>query len=77
MLKESCPGSERIKKPAPEDIKCRLCGETVEIWSDEVEARCKRCGFINSRVPEPSCIDWCPVARQCVGDEKYERLRTK
>jgi hypothetical protein len=22
----------------------------------------------------PTCIEWCPAARECIGSEKYERL---
>jgi hypothetical protein len=23
---------------------------------------------------QPTCIEWCPAARDCIGAEKYERL---
>ncbi len=77
MFKESCPGSREIKKPKPEDIVCRDCGESVEIWSDETEVNCKHCGRINQRFLGPTCIDWCAFAKECVGEEKYNRLKTK
>jgi hypothetical protein len=25
----------------------------------------------------PTCIDWCPAARECIGSEKYDRLMKK
>ncbi|MBI5027040.1 MAG: hypothetical protein HZC12_10015 [Nitrospirae bacterium] len=75
MFKETCPGSKEIKKPKPEDIRCRYCGNKLEIWTDEVEVKCKKCGKITMRVLGPTCIDWCPYARECVGDEKYKRLK--
>lgn len=76
MLKDSCPGSKDIKQPKPEDIKCRKCGKTIEIWSDEVEAKCRHCGEINSRLMGPSCIDWCAFAKECLGEDKYRRLKS-
>jgi hypothetical protein len=74
MLKESCPGSREIRSPYPEDIKCIFCGNVCEIWSDEVETVCKSCGRKLSRDMKPSCILWCPAAKECIGTEKYERL---
>jgi Fe-S-cluster-containing dehydrogenase component len=38
---------------------------------------CKQCGKTITRDMIPSCIEWCPAARECVGDEKYERLMKK
>jgi hypothetical protein len=76
MLKDSCPGSNEIKQPKPEDIPCRNCGKPVEIWSDETESKCKECGQINSRILGPSCIDWCAFAKECVGEDKYKKLKT-
>ena len=67
-----CPGSERIRKPYPEEIRC-CCGETVEIWSDEVSALCKKCDKKITRDMLPSCLDWCAMAKDCVGHEKYKR----
>ncbi len=77
MLKDSCPGSNEIKQPKPEDIICRKCGEPTEIWSDETEAKCTRCGELNARLLGPSCIDWCAFAKECVGESKYNRLKSQ
>jgi hypothetical protein len=44
MFKESCPGSSEIRTPYPEEIQCFWCDTVNEIWSDEVEADCKKCG---------------------------------
>jgi len=76
MFKDSCPGSAEIKQPKPEELTCRNCGKAVEIWSDETEAKCKKCGRINARILGPSCIDWCAFAKECVGEEKFKRLKT-
>ncbi len=77
MFKDSCPGSREIKKPKPEDITCRNCGKVVEIWSDETEVKCKNCGKMNMRFLGPTCLDWCAFAKECVGEEKYKRLKSK
>jgi len=75
VLKEGCPGSREIRSPYPEEIKCVFCGSTVEIWSDEVETTCKSCKKTINRDMKASCILWCPAAKECVGAEKYERLK--
>ncbi|MBN3039474.1 MAG: phosphohydrolase [Candidatus Omnitrophica bacterium] len=67
-----CPGSKQIKTPYPEEIKC-LCGQTVEIWSDETSATCKKCKRKVTREMEPTCLDWCSMAGICVGKEKYKQ----
>ncbi len=74
MFKESCPGSREIRNPFPEEIRCFYCHTTNEIWSDEIEIECKKCGKTISRDMTPTCIEWCPAAKECVGVEKYERL---
>jgi DNA-directed RNA polymerase subunit RPC12/RpoP len=74
MFKEGCPGSAEIRSPSPEDITCFWCDARNEIWSDESEMKCKNCGKQISRDMKPSCIMWCPAAKECVGVEKYERL---
>ena len=71
-LFKECPGSKRIKTPYPEELKCS-CGQVVEIWSDETTAECKRCKQQVNRDMLPSCLDWCSMAKECVGDKKYNR----
>lgn len=74
MSKESCPGSKEIRSPYPEEIVCIFCGNISEIWSDETETKCKSCGKTIGRDMKPTCLQWCPVAKECVGSEKYKRL---
>ncbi len=74
MFKEGCPGSAEIRSPKPEDIRCQNCGEKIEIWSDESESECKKCGHLNSRPIGTSCIEWCAYAKECIGSEKLEKL---
>ena len=71
-LFKECPGSKMIKKPYPEEIRCR-CGQVVEIWSDEVNTVCKKCKKEVTREMLPSCLDWCSVAKECVGESKYKK----
>ncbi len=70
-LYKECPGSKRIKKPYPEEIKCP-CGQTVEIWSDEVSVVCKKCKRELTREMLPSCLDWCSAAKKCLGEQKFK-----
>jgi hypothetical protein len=69
---QGCPGADRFKKPVPEEMACYFCGEELEIWSDEFEVKCTKCGKTVSR-PGQSCLDWCKAAKECVGEEVYER----
>lgn len=72
-----CPGADRIRASFPDELPC-ACGRRVEIWPDEAEARCPSCGRVVGREMPPACIEWCAAARECVGEELYERyLRAK
>jgi hypothetical protein len=74
-MKESCPGSSEIRNPFPEELRCHYCGHANEIWSDETETQCKDCKKTIGRQMKPTCLDWCPAAKECVGLEKYNRLK--
>ncbi len=52
---------------------CPQCGEIIEMFSIDTSVACEKCGFIayNDTL---SCVQWCQYARQCVGDEMYERM---
>lgn len=69
-----CPGSGNIRTPAPSYKKCPQCGEEVEIWSDELKAKCTNCGATVFREKTPSCIEWCKHAKECIGTEKWMEL---
>lgn len=70
-----CPGSKVIRQPLPEDYPCPQCGEMVEIWTHELKVKCPQCGTTVFREQKPSCIDWCKFAKECVGEEAYNRLK--
>ncbi|MHB1160308.1 MAG: hypothetical protein ACYC3V_08270 [Chloroflexota bacterium] len=74
-LMSSCPGSGMLKNPIPEPIDCSGCGTELEIWTDEFQVRCKRCGTVTYKKRGPSCIDWCKYAESCVGPDLYRRLK--
>jgi len=54
--------------------KCPKCGHEVEMFSDELRIRCKKCGTMVYKEKVPSCIDWCASARQCLGEERWKAL---
>ncbi len=74
-LGSACPGARAFREVRPEYLKCPGCGHEVEIWSDELVARCLQCGRVVLRERGASCIDWCSHAAECIGAQKYQRLR--
>lgn len=69
-----CPGSDLIKNPYPEEIRCPYCKAEIEIWSDETRARCRNCHHVVTREMGLSCIDWCPKAKECLGPDRLEEI---
>lgn len=72
---QSCPGSLSIREPMPEYVSCPTCHQEVEIWSNELSYPCPKCGTRVARKQTPSCIDWCPMAEECIGSELYKQLK--
>ena len=73
-MNSKCPGQDS-RDLRVELYKCQNCGAEVEIFSDELKIRCRKCGQYIYREKQPSCIDWCPSARQCLGEERWRQLR--
>jgi len=71
---DKCPGAKQFTQPTPEFYPCPWCGDEVEIWSDELEAKCPKCSRVVTRERIQGCIDHCEMARECLGAERYERL---
>jgi predicted RNA-binding Zn-ribbon protein involved in translation (DUF1610 family) len=71
----SCPGSAGIKSPTIELVRCKSCGVENEIFTDENSVLCENCGKIVLRSMDPTCIDWCKWAKECIGEEKYKELK--
>jgi len=74
---ESCPGAVQLTRtPTLKLKKCPECGADVEIFSTELKVNCDKCGFTIYNDVE-SCIQWCKYAKECVGEETYNQLKTK
>lgn len=73
-MKNFCPGAKLIRQPAPEIFKCPGCGEEVEIWTDELRGVCSKCGTVVIKHQEQSCLEWCKMAKECVGEETYNNF---
>jgi hypothetical protein len=69
-----CPGAESIRGTPTLEVKvCPQCGGEIELFSIDMQVPCDTCGFVAYNDVQ-NCIKWCQYARQCVGDEMYERL---
>lgn len=74
MVLDFCPGSQKFKRPEPENIKCPKCGQEAEIWTDEIQVTCPHCHNKILRKQEGvSCLDWCKYAKECVGGDTYNK----
>ena len=69
-----CPGQD-MRKLRAAIYKCPSCGAEVEMFSDELRIKCRKCGEYVYKEQTPSCIDWCPSARQCLGEERWKALK--
>jgi hypothetical protein len=68
-----CPGAERLRgTPTITEKLCPECGRIIEIFSIDTHVVCD-CGFIAYNDAQ-SCIKWCKYARECVGDEIYDKF---
>lgn len=72
-----CPGSKFMRQPKPEQFPCPKCGSEVEIWSDEISGKCGSCGTTVVRDGTMSCIEWCAMAKDCVGDDVYNDFQDR
>lgn len=73
MILDHCPGAVNLKTPTLSLKKCPQCGEEVEIFSNDTSVTCGNCGFViyNDTL---SCIQWCKYAKECVGEEMYQKF---
>ena len=70
---KGCPAAAQFRGTPELKVKtCPECGKEIEIFSTEAHAECK-CGF-TAYNDSQSCIKWCAYARECVGDEIYEKF---
>lgn len=73
---DKCPGAAHIRTPTIKIKQCPECGADVEIFSIDVKVKCDNCGFVVYNDLE-SCIQWCKYAKDCVGEELYNKLIRK
>ncbi|TET88259.1 MAG: hypothetical protein E3J34_00730 [Dehalococcoidia bacterium] len=74
---DKCPGAAQFTRTPTLKIKrCPECAEDVEIFSTDMQVKCGNCGFIIYNDLE-SCIQWCKYAKECVGEELYNKLKRK
>ena len=74
VLFDKCPGAASIRgTPTLTEKTCPECGRIIEIFSVDTQVQCE-CGFVayNDTL---SCVNWCKYARECVGEEAYERAQ--
>ena len=74
MAISGCPGAGNITGTPTLKVKtCPICGTEVQLFSTDFDLTCPNCGFVvyNDVI---SCVRWCKMARECVGDEMYEQL---
>lgn len=68
-----CPGADRLRgTPTLTEKICPVCGREIEIFSVDTHIVCE-CGFVAYNDTQ-SCIRWCKYARECVGDEIYDKF---
>ena len=69
MSLDHCPGVKDLIGPVQILTRtCPSCGEEVEFFSDETEAKCQKCGRMLHREATPSCVTWCQYAMKCITD---------
>ena len=70
---DHCPGAANLRTPTLAIRKCPQCGEEVELFSNDISVKCSNCGFeVYNDIA--SCIQWCKYAKECVGEEMYNRI---
>ncbi|MCK9590731.1 MAG: hypothetical protein M0Q91_01805 [Methanoregula sp.] len=75
-MPDYCPGAANLRTPVLTIKKCPQCGEEVELFSNDLSVKCSGCGFVVYNDIE-SCIQWCRYAKECVGEETYDKLMNK
>lgn len=70
---DKCPGAANMRTPTLKIKNCPECGSEVEIFSVDIKVKCSKCGFTVYNDIE-SCIQWCKYAKECVGEEVYNKM---
>jgi NADH pyrophosphatase NudC (nudix superfamily) len=72
-MSDNCPGAANLRTPTLAIKKCPRCGEEVELFSNDISVKCSGCGFVVYN-DIASCVQWCKYAKECVGEEMYNKL---
>ena len=73
MNKSNCPGAAKFRgTPELTEKTCPVCHKTLELFSTDTHESCV-CGFVAYNDAQ-NCIKWCKYARDCVGDEIYDKF---
>ena len=75
-MQERCPGSSNMRTPTLKLKDCPECGGEVELFSIDRSVKCGQCGFTVYNEIE-TCVLWCKYAKECVGEELYNKLVSK
>lgn len=73
-MSQRCPGTDS-RYLELENSRCMNCGYEVEFFSDETVSVCPGCGKSVRRDKKASCADWCEYAKECLGEQKWLRLK--
>ncbi|OGS44290.1 MAG: phosphohydrolase [Elusimicrobia bacterium RIFOXYD2_FULL_34_15] len=71
---DKCPGQSSRNIKVSIHI-CPSCGQEVEMFSDELRVKCSKCGKFVIKEKIPSCIEWCKAARECLGEERWQKIQ--
>lgn len=70
-MQSECQG--KATKDSITEKKCPHCGQIVEFFGGDTEVECDNCGQMVFN-DAWDCVRWCDKARECVGDEMYEKI---
>jgi hypothetical protein len=76
MLYDFCPGAAGLKTPTLTIKKCPNCGSEVEVFSTDTSVACDSCGTLVYN-DDLTCAEWCSHAKECLGEELYNRLTAR
>ena len=72
-MMNKCPGASLLRTPTLKHKDCPECGMEIEIFSTDKQVVCSTCGFVIYN-EIASCIQHCQHAKECLGDEIYNKL---
>jgi DNA-directed RNA polymerase subunit RPC12/RpoP len=73
IMQSKCPGQD-FRNLTVSVHKCPKCGRDVEVFSDEMKAKCPKCKTVVEKENVPTCIEWCKEAKRCLGPERWQKV---